>query len=439
MPPGSTTGPRRCSWPTRPGPATSGCARWPGSSPPPSPAWTRASWGSGRCPRSARCSSGPGWQSRTWTSWSSTRPSPPSRSPASTSWGWIQPASTSTAVRSRWVIRWAPRARAWSRCSSTSWSGPAVAMGLRPCASASARGSPPWWSGSMADPLPTAVVAAARPRRLAGFARRLRMASTLAGRAALAPVYRAYTVRLRAEVLARPVPEHVALIRDANRRWARQLGGGVGIGHRHGANKAIELLDWCSDLGIREVTLWPPSLENLARAPEEVEMITEIARQTLTALSERDKVKRLEMSLRVIGRRELLPDRLREAAERGEAETQGRPGLRVTLALGYSGRDELVEAARAAIRTLVAQGVAPDQLPDALTAEQLEAHLYTRGSSDPDPIIRTSGEVRLSGFLPWQSAYSEFYFCEAYWPAFRELDFLRAIRTYQLRGRRFGR
>ena len=291
----------------------------------------------------------------------------------------------------------------------------------------------------MPDPQPIVVVAAPRPRRLAGFAGRVRMASTLAGRAALAPIYRAYTARLRAEVLARPVPEHVALIMDGNRRWARQLGGGAGIGHRHGANKAIELLDWCSDLGIREVTLWALSLENLDRAPEEVELITEIARQTLTALSERDKVKRLEMSLRVIGRRELLPDRLREAAERGEAETRDRPGLRVTLALGYSGRDELVEAARAAIRTLVAEGVTREGLADALTAQQLEAHLYTRGSSDPELIIRTSGEVRLSGFLPWQSAYSEFYFCDAYWPAFRQLDFLRAIRTYQLRGRRFGR
>ena len=291
----------------------------------------------------------------------------------------------------------------------------------------------------MPDPQPIVVVAAPRPRRLAGFAGRVRMVSTLAGRAALAPIYRAYTARLRAEVLARPVPEHVALIMDGNRRWARQLGGAAGIGHRHGANKAIELLDWCSDLGIREVTLWALSLENLDRAPEEVELITEIARQTLTALSERDKVKRLEMSLRVIGRRELLPDRLREAAERGEAETRDRPGLRVTLALGYSGRDELVEAARAAIRTLVAEGVTPEGLADALTAQQLEAHLYTRGSSDPELIIRTSGEVRLSGFLPWQSAYSEFYFCDAYWPAFRQLDFLRAIRTYQLRGRRFGR
>ncbi len=289
------------------------------------------------------------------------------------------------------------------------------------------------------DPLPIAVAQGSRGQRVAGVAGRFRMASMVAAHAALAPIYRAYTSRLRAVVLARPVPEHVALIMDGNRRWARQAGSGTGAGHRHGANKAIELLDWCSDLGIREVTLWALSLENLDRAPEEVELITEIARQTLTALSERDKVKRLQMSLRVIGRRELLPDRLREAAERGEAETKGRPGLRVTLALGYSGRDELVEAARSTIRTLVAEGVTPEGLPDALTAEQLEAHLYTRGSSDPDLIIRTSGEVRLSGFLPWQSAYSEFYFCEAYWPAFRELDFLRAIRTYQLRGRRFGR
>ena len=291
----------------------------------------------------------------------------------------------------------------------------------------------------MPDWQPVAATAARRQGGLAGFAGRLRIASTIGGRAALAPIYRAYTARLRAEVLARPVPEHVALIMDGNRRWARHVGGGAGVGHRHGANKAIELLDWCSDLGIREVTLWALSLENLDRAPEEVELITEIARQTLTALSERDKVKRLEMSLRVIGRRELLPDRLREAAERGEAETRDRPGLRVTLALGYSGRDELVEAARAAIRTLVAEGVTPEGLADALTAQQLEAHLYTRGSSDPELIIRTSGEVRLSGFLPWQSAYSEFYFCDAYWPAFRQLDFLRAIRTYQLRGRRFGR
>jgi short-chain Z-isoprenyl diphosphate synthase len=274
----------------------------------------------------------------------------------------------------------------------------------------------------------------------AGAIARLRAASRLAGGAALAPVYRAYAARLRADVVAHPVPHHVALIMDGNRRWARELGlHGVRDGHSHGADKAIELLDWCSAIGIREVTLWALSLENLERPAEEVAAITEIARETLDALAQRDRVRRMQMSLQVIGRRDLLPERLREAAERGEAETRGRTGLRVTLALGYSGRDELVEAARAAVRALVAEGTAPEALADALTAERLAAQLYTSGSSDPDLIIRTSGEVRLSGFLPWQSAYSEFYFCDAYWPAFREIDLLRAVRTYQQRARRFGR
>jgi len=274
----------------------------------------------------------------------------------------------------------------------------------------------------------------------AGWLRRGRAIGRLVRDAALAPLYRVYAARLRGQVLARPVPHHVALIMDGNRRWARELGlREVRAGHRHGADKAIELLSWCSALGIGEVTLWALSLENLARSAEEVEAITDIARHTLEALAERDRAKRIDMTLQVIGRRDLLPERLREAAERGEAETRGRPGLRVTLALGYSGRDELVEAARAAVRALVADGTPADELADSLTADRLADQLYTRGSSDPDLIIRTSGEVRLSGFLPWQSAYSEFYFCDAYWPAFREIDFLRAIRTYQQRARRFGR
>lgn len=273
-----------------------------------------------------------------------------------------------------------------------------------------------------------------------GAVARARAVGRLIVAAALAPVYRAYATRLRAQVLAQPVPQHVALIMDGNRRWAREIGlKEIHSGHRQGADKAIELLDWCSAIGIREVTLWALSLENLQRSREEVDAITEIARETLEALAARDRERRLEMSLRVIGRLDLLPERLREAAERGEAETQGRQGLRVTLALGYSGRDELVEATRAAVRALAAAGTPAEELAEALTADRLADHLYTRGSSDPDLVIRTSGEIRLSGFLPWQSAYSEFYFCEAYWPAFREIDLLRAIRTYQQRGRRFGR
>jgi len=289
------------------------------------------------------------------------------------------------------------------------------------------------------DPQPAPVAAAQRVPG-AGVITRLRAAGRLAGGVALAPVYRAYAARLRAEVLAHPVPGHVALIMDGNRRWARELGlREIRAGHSHGADKAVELLDWCAAIGIREVTLWALSLENLERPAEEVAAITEIARATLEALAERDRARPMAMSLQVIGRRDLLPERLREAAERGEAETRGRSGLRVTLALGYSGRDELVEAARAAVRALVAEGTAPEALADALTAERLAAQLYTSGSSDPELIIRTSGEVRLSGFLPWQSAYSEFYFCDAYWPAFREIDLLRAVRTYQQRARRFGR
>jgi short-chain Z-isoprenyl diphosphate synthase len=290
------------------------------------------------------------------------------------------------------------------------------------------------------DPQPVAPPVALPIADPAGPLVRGRALGRLARQAALAPLYRAYAARLRAQVLAHPVPHHVALIMDGNRRWARELGfREVRAGHSHGADKAVELLAWCSSLGIREVTLWALSLENLERSPEEVEAITEIARHTLEALAERDRARRMDMSLQVIGRRDLLPERLREAAERGETETRGRPGLRVTLALGYSGRDELVEAARAAIRALVADGTPPEALADALTADRLADQLYTHGSSDPDLIIRTSGEVRMSGFLPWQSAYSEFYFCEAYWPAFREIDLLRAIRTYQQRARRFGR
>jgi len=290
------------------------------------------------------------------------------------------------------------------------------------------------------DPQPAVAPVALPLGGQAGLATRVRALGRLARDAALAPVYRVYAAHLRAEILSHPVPQHVALIMDGNRRWARELGfREIMAGHSHGAEKAVELLDWCSSLGIREVTLWALSLENLERSAEEVEAITEIARHTLDALAERDRVRRMDMTLQVIGRRDLLPERLREAAERGEAETRGRPGLRVTLALGYSGRDELVEAARSAVRALVADGVPPDELADALTADRLADQLYTRGSSDPDLIIRTSGEVRLSGFLPWQSAYSEFYFCEAYWPAFREIDLLRAIRTYQQRARRFGR
>lgn len=256
---------------------------------------------------------------------------------------------------------------------------------------------------------------------------------------ALRPVYAVYIRRLRAAVMEYPRPAHVAVIMDGNRRWAAREGFDTGAGHRAGAEKALEMLDWCASIGIREVTLWALSLENLARSSEEIGTIADVATDALSAMAAGRRRTSVPIHLRVIGRRELLPDRLRETVDASSSLSREDGALAVTVALAYSGRDELVEACREAVRELLEQGVPPAELPERLTAEGLAVHLYTKGSSDPDLIIRTSGEVRLSGFLPWQSAYSEFYFCEAYWPAFREIDFLRAIRTYQQRARRFGR
>ena len=202
---------------------------------------------------------------------------------------------------------------------------------------------------------------------------------------------------------------------------------------------ALEFIEWCAELGIGEVTLWALSVENLERPADEVGTITDVATDALSALAEGRRRTRVPVRLHVIGRRELLPDRLRQAVEDAQQVSRDDGAMDVTIALAYSGRDELLEAFRATIRDLLEDGVDPGNLAARLTADELAQHLYTTGSSDPDLIVRTSGEVRLSGFLPWQSVYSEYYFCDAYWPAFREIDFLRAIRTFQQRSRRFGR
>ncbi len=257
---------------------------------------------------------------------------------------------------------------------------------------------------------------------------------------ALAPVYAFYLQRLRVRVLSEPRPEHIAVIMDGNRRWATAEGfADPGAGHRAGAEKALELIDWCADMGIHEVTLWALSLENLGRPPDEVGTITDVAEEAIRAMAEGRRKTRLPIHLRVIGRRDLLPEGLRSVVESSADLSHEDGTMDVTIALAYSGRDELLEAFRSTVRAAAESGVAAERIAEQLTAESVAEHLYTRGSSEPDLIIRTSGEVRLSGFLPWQSVYSELQFCEAYWPAFREIDFLRALRTFQLRARRFGR
>jgi short-chain Z-isoprenyl diphosphate synthase len=256
----------------------------------------------------------------------------------------------------------------------------------------------------------------------------------------LAPLYRIYTARLRRHVRHAPLPDHVAVILDGNRRWASLAGlPEPGAGHRRGADKIDELLSWCADLGIGEVTVWALSNENLARSQIELSALHEIVADKLAGLEERARRQAPPMRIRVFGRLEALPERLSETIERVEAETAGHEGLTLNVALGYSGRDELVDATRALIRSLASQGVRAEEMVAHVSPETLASHLYTAEHSDPDLIIRTSGEMRLSGFLPWQSTHSEFYFTDVYWPAFRELDFLRAVRTFQQRERRFGR
>ena len=256
--------------------------------------------------------------------------------------------------------------------------------------------------------------------------------------AVLAPVYAAYTHRLRSQVERRPLPAHVAVILDGNRRWATAAGHAeVSAGHRAGADKLDELIDWCVRIGVREVTVWALSQENLARPADQLEGLLDVVADKLDSLAELHRGQALQ--IRVVGRHAELPERLRASIAAVEAATAANTGLRLTIALAYSGRDELVDAARSLVRLLADEGAPPERIADGITREALAGHLYTAGVPDPDLIIRTSGELRLSGFLPWQGTDSELYFTDVYWPAFRELDFLRALRSFQQRRRRFGR
>ena len=207
-------------------------------------------------------------------------------------------------------------------------------------------------------------------------------------------------------------------------------------GHREGARRLDEVLQWCADLGIRIVTIWVLSPENTFREKDEVEALFDIIRDKMEDLSHNQVVVRNKFKVKAFGKLDILPPDLQEAIQKCEASTATFDRHMLNIAIGYGGREEIVEAARKALMQKKASSL--QELVQGLTVEDIASHLYTCGIPDPDLIIRTSGEVRLSGFLLWQSAYSELYFCEAYWPAFREIDFLRALRSFAARERRFG-
>lgn len=223
---------------------------------------------------------------------------------------------------------------------------------------------------------------------------------------------------------------------DGNRRWARQLGlQSPADGHRAGALKMREFLGWCDDLGIGVVSLYLLSSDNVRkRDSQEIEDLIEIIAELADALSR-------ERNWRVkhVGRTDVLPQELQRVLAEVEERTRNNPGMHVNLAVGYGGRNEIVDAVRSIISKHEASGGTIEDLAAQLTPETIGEHLYTGGQPDPDLVIRTSGEQRLSDFLLWQSAHSEFYFVEALGPDLREVDFLRAIRDYADRDRRFGR
>ncbi len=222
---------------------------------------------------------------------------------------------------------------------------------------------------------------------------------------------------------------------DGNRRWARENGfTDVSHGHRMGALKIAELLGWCDAAGIEMATIYLLSTENLSRDPDELDSLLEIIADVVEEISAPDQ----NWNVRVVGSLDLLPEesarRLRDAVSR----TKGRSGVHVNVAIGYGGRQEIADAVQSLVRQQQAAGLDGEGLVEAITVDAIGEHLYTSGQPDPDLVIRTSGEQRLSGFLLWQSAYSEIWFTEAYWPEFRRVDFLRALRDYAARHRRFG-
>ncbi|KRC34230.1 MULTISPECIES: isoprenyl transferase [Oerskovia] len=247
-------------------------------------------------------------------------------------------------------------------------------------------------------------------------------------------LYGLYERRLATSLPREAMPRHVGVILDGNRRWAKSFGETAATGHRRGADKIAEFLTWSEDLGIEVVTLWMLSTDNLSRSHEELSALLDIIEDAVRDLAETGRWR-----LRVMGRLDLLPERLAAALRDAEERTAGVDGLQVNVAIGYGGRHEIADAVRSYLREQADRGASLEDLAENLDVEHIEEHLYTKGQPDPELVIRTSGEQRLGGFLLWQSAHAEFYFCEAYWPSFRRVDYLRALRSYSQRERRLGR
>lgn len=246
-------------------------------------------------------------------------------------------------------------------------------------------------------------------------------------------LYAAYERRLARSLPPQAIPRHVGVMLDGNRRWAKQRGTDTATGHQAGADNIANLLQWCDEAGVEIVTLWLLSTDNLNRPEAELAPLLRIIDTAVTDLAAVGRWR-----IHPVGALDLLPESTRTALKSAEAQTADVSGMLVNVAVGYGGRREIADAVRSLLQEHAGRGTTLEELADDITVDHIAEHLYTKGQPDPDLVIRTSGEQRLGGFLLWQSAQSEFYFCEAYWPDFRRVDFLRALRAYGERNRRFG-
>ena len=237
------------------------------------------------------------------------------------------------------------------------------------------------------------------------------------------------------EISTSPVPKHIAVIMDGNRRFAKNIGLVSDAGHFFGRDKVEDVLNWCLELGIKNLTLYAFSTENFNRPKKEVDRLMELCRTELHNAIDDARIHKNQVKVKVIGHLESLPKDVQDAAKKLMKETKQYTRHTLTIALAYGGREEIVQAIQK-----MAEDVKNDTLPiKDIDEKKVSSYLYTNGIPDPDLILRTSGEERISNFLLWQMAYSEFYFSDVYWPALTKRDFLKAIRTYQIRKRRYGR
>ena len=247
--------------------------------------------------------------------------------------------------------------------------------------------------------------------------------------------YNTYEAKLEKEVFADEMPRHLAIIMDGNRRFAQEMGMESTSGHLHGRNKLEDVFDWCQKAGIRILTVYAFSTENFTRNEDEVELLMEMFEENFRSLGDEERVHKNKIRVKILGDRDLLPQEVQDAIEYAEEKTKDYDQYYYNIAIAHGGRQEIVYALKKVASKVLEGEITVDDIDEKMISE----HMYTSHVPDPDLVLRTSGEVRISNFLLWQMAYAELYFTDIYWPGFRYIDFLRAVRSYQQRKRRYGK